>query len=96
MSKLSPELNRLTSVELRAKFDSGADPVNAKCKGIFGDLRAKGVLAGISSFILVLNVGVDITKEELFAICSRQLDSDTLVSRVSLGTPLIVGEHQSC
>ena len=81
---------RLTSMEFRREFDFSFDLRVSLDESLLCQLDAHLVDASISSLILVLNVRVDVTEEQLLVILILQLQADSLSCWLSLFAQFIV------
>ena len=84
----------LTSVEFGGELNLGLDLLVIRSEGVFCDLNTQLIFTSIVSFIFILNVGVNITIEELVFILVSEHESDTLVWCTSTLDESIIGFDQ--
>ena len=84
----------LTSVEFGGELNLGLDLLVIRSEGVFCDLNTQFIFTSIVSFIFILNVGVNITIEELVFILVSEHESDTLVWCTSTLDESIIGFDQ--
>jgi hypothetical protein len=80
-------------VELGGKLDLGLNELELLIESHLGKLDAQLELAALLDFVLVLHVGVHVTKEELLVVFVSQAQTHSLIGGVALQTKLIVRLH---
>jgi len=80
-------------MELSTELDLGLHVLVVITKCHFGQLHAQSELATLSDLVLVLNVGVHISKEQLFIVGVGEAHTDTLIRGGALESESVVGFH---
>ena len=82
-------------MEFRAESNTGLDSNTVGCESHLSQLHTQFVLAWILSLVLILHIGMDITKEQLFVLWVSEHESYTLVGNLTSCNQLVISINES-
>lgn len=80
-------------MELGGELHLGLNKLVLLVESMLGQANAKSELATLVDLVLVLHVGVHVTKEQLFIVFVRESQTHALVWRIALQFEIVVCLH---